>query len=326
MVETVCNYGSILLAMLSIAATAYFARKYSEKKLPKFAVLTERKISKSEDTPGNICVSYNGQVVDRVTSTLVWFWNAGRRPIRREDIPSTQPLEIRLVDDGDTLEILDTAVRKVSRKPIGFTIEKCGAQAVSVLFDFLDEGDGAAIEILHTGSSDTDAHFSGVILGSPRGILKVTGLGISQAFMPLHRMSRTARRLPLAFRITFSVVITILFGGLAWIMLALSQDITTSAELLKTHLKQFLKDQSLLDPAVSAVLANAKYRTANKVMPYIMAALFLANLAYGYLMVWKRPFPFPSSLAIGGADPDQESEKNDGTDAAEQRVGNVSSA
>ena len=107
-----------LLGLLSIAATAYFALRYSERKAPRMQSMTENKIAVSQDAAQDIEVRYKDVKVDRVTTTLVWLWNDGRKPILRADLLPNQPLVVELADPAGQLVVLDVAVRSVSRPGI----------------------------------------------------------------------------------------------------------------------------------------------------------------------------------------------------------------
>jgi len=317
MIQTMTNYAGAFLALLSIGATAYFARRYSEKKLPRFSSTTETRIATSKDAPDGISVSYKGQAVKRISSTLVWFWNAGRRPLKREDLPATQPLEIQLEDGDESREILDVVVRRVSRQAIGFAASKCGPSGVTVTFDFMDQNDGAAIEILHTGSVHTEAGFSGIILGAPKGLKRIRGRDLPRMFLLSYPRSTYAHHAPpLRVRVVASILITAVLAGLAGFLLALRGDITTTQDLLSAHLGPFMADQQL-DAAVSAVVLNSKYRTANAVSFYILNGILVANLVVCYLVMWRSPFPFPSSLALNDAADGKHGRVDDTKDGAE---------
>ena len=61
-------------------------------------------------------VYFDNQEVDEVFTTYLFFWNSGRRPIRREDIPT--PLKISYI--GENAQILDFTVLKVSTVVLHF--------------------------------------------------------------------------------------------------------------------------------------------------------------------------------------------------------------
>jgi hypothetical protein len=164
------NYIGLILGILSILVTVYFAIRYSERKEPRFISLNERKIAVSDDAPEEIQISYKGEKVDQVTSTNVWFWNEGKRPIKLEDIANDQPLLVKLADPNKAIEILDVSVRKSSRDAINFKAKKEDASTVRLEFEFLDYRDGAVVEVQHTGTRGTSVNVSGVILGAPKGI------------------------------------------------------------------------------------------------------------------------------------------------------------
>ena len=164
------NYLGLLLGILSIIATVYFAIRYAERKDPCLQVITDQKIWVDKEALRNIQIKYGDTLVNRVSMTTVWFWNHGKKPIRRDDVPLKQPLIIELDDSNSPVTILDVSVQKVSREAIDFSATKFSDSEVRIEFMFLDRGDGARVEVQHTGSRLTQARIRGVILGAPRGV------------------------------------------------------------------------------------------------------------------------------------------------------------
>ena len=108
--------------------------------------------------PPEVEVFYQKRPVQTLTSSTVWIWNSGRKPVRRQDIVAKNPL--RLVFSGDVLECKPT---RESRPDIEFRTVK---KATDVLcdFEFLEPGDGGVVEVLHTGSADAPV-VKGTIIG-----------------------------------------------------------------------------------------------------------------------------------------------------------------
>ena len=115
--------------------------------------------------PAEIKVLYRNTTVPRLTSSTVWFWNAGKKTVRGEDISSDDPLCLRFSG-----EILDVRTRTVSRDAVHVTTNtsrlKDMEDTVNVGFKFLDPGDGGVLEVLHTGSAEAP-ECKGTIIGLP---------------------------------------------------------------------------------------------------------------------------------------------------------------
>lgn len=161
-VGSIIGLGGIAAAIITYVLTrqrARFAYRYAGERLLGLS---------AEGLPTDITVQYRGQEIPRLTRTLVVFWNAGEKTILAEDIVSSDPLRLRLRDDG---RILAATVLKQAR-------DVCQVQAqydpsnpieVAISFAFLDSGDGAVVEILHTGEK-RHAELLGTIRGIPNGL------------------------------------------------------------------------------------------------------------------------------------------------------------
>ena len=156
---------SLFITILSLVAAYYFYSKSRKEKEP--LCLYENTMLEPKKP-----FRYGEKKIDRITRTHLTFWNNGREPIQKSDIKGC--LEIAL---EPSVEILEAYVAKSSSEVTGFQVSPIGevggkpANRVNVTFDFLDKGDGASIEILHTGKKDTKPIFEGAIVGTPKGIL-----------------------------------------------------------------------------------------------------------------------------------------------------------
>lgn len=158
-----------ILAIIAIVVTAfvayYFYRKSKKEKEP--MCLYENTTLEPKKS-----FRYGDKQIDRITRTQLTFWNNGREPIQKSNIRSF--LEIVL---DHPAEVLEADIVKLSRGETGFEVTPTRAvggklaNRVNVTFDFLDKGDGASIEILHTGNRDTKPSFEGAIVGVPQGII-----------------------------------------------------------------------------------------------------------------------------------------------------------
>ena len=114
-------------------------------------------------------VRYRGTAVPRITSSIVWVWNAGKKTVRGSDIVERDPLQLRFGG-----EILNVRTRTVSREVVNFAVDtptdssEETRRTIYLSFEFLDPGDGAVLEVLHTGSDETPK-FTGTIVGLPKG-------------------------------------------------------------------------------------------------------------------------------------------------------------
>jgi hypothetical protein len=115
------------------------------------------------DTKRGIEVRYRGDEVPMVSRTVIAFWNAGREPIRRDDLVENHPLTVRLPDDSALLEARVLGSTKPEVDFACFPNERYAG--INFGFSFLNHRDGGAIEILHTGDDPVDVRVEGAIVG-----------------------------------------------------------------------------------------------------------------------------------------------------------------
>jgi hypothetical protein len=119
--------------------------------------------------PSDLEFLFKGQKVLNVTLSRIAIWNVGNTTLKGDQITTSDPLRI-ITNDGSN--ILEATIRACTRQVNGFT---CTSRAVSneivCQFDYLDPGDGALIQIIHTGNDDIKV--LGTLRGVPKGILKV---------------------------------------------------------------------------------------------------------------------------------------------------------
>jgi hypothetical protein len=109
---------------------------------------------------------YNNINVENVTTTIFTFLNAGKKPIKKEDIPTTDGLIIELTSDEGNVEILDYAVKKVSRESSNFKLIPLKEKnKVKIDFDFIDYKQKAKFEVMHTGTDKVKIIVKDIFLG-----------------------------------------------------------------------------------------------------------------------------------------------------------------
>lgn len=234
----------------------------------------------------------------RVTTSLIWFWNAGRRPILRQDIPAAQPLSVSISDPEKQLEILDVKVTKVSRPAIAFSASKTADTALDLSFDFLDHGDGALIEVQHTGTVFSRVEASGVILGAAEGIRLMQPFSRMFATYPggtlMSRIQHPMRdRL---FRATFFLV----WLGVVWVWVRQTwfvSSITISVAQLRTAVSAAIP-RTAADSLVTTIVRHGAKPSLLDKIGLGMSALITLYILYANLRALTRPlYSIPRSLA-----------------------------
>jgi len=156
---------NLLIAAATVVASlaiSYYFYRMAKKERRLVYVVTGNTVVQA-DKKREIEVRYKGSDVPVVTRTVITFWNAGREPIRDADIVATHPLYLKLPDGA---ALLDFRVVAATRPEIDFTCHlDVDLPRVLLRFSHLNYRDGAAVEVLHTGSSPATATVEGAIVG-----------------------------------------------------------------------------------------------------------------------------------------------------------------
>ncbi|MGD6943146.1 hypothetical protein ACQCT6_14100 [Cytobacillus gottheilii] len=126
-------------------------------------------ISKGKKIPDEIEIIYKGKSVDRLYKTQIIVWNAGKKTIDGDDIVARDHLTMTFSENE---EIINVNIPKVTREINNFNYSFSNKEKnkFNFHFGFLDPGDGAILEILHTDSNRYPL-ITGTIKGMPKGIL-----------------------------------------------------------------------------------------------------------------------------------------------------------
>lgn len=297
--DWILKYQGALLAVVGIAVTVWAAIRFRDRKDPRYYYFTATRVTKTLDVPQDIGVTFRGSPVNRVSVTMLWFWNEGRQAIKRDDVAPTQPIVVTLVDgQSEEFQILDVAVRAVSRQAIGFVPTRSSPTSVAIDFAFLDYKDGAAIEIQHTGSPATTAHVSGIILGAHKGI---RGGGVQsttlQATKPPWVIDPSSRGRVLLKRVISSLVMVAVASAVVLFANRTRGEIVSTPYLMRTALHGLVTPVQV-ETAVDMIALTSRYRTLNPALAELI--MFLVSIITIFVLygLWRSPFPFPRTLAL----------------------------
>lgn len=183
--------GSIIgLLGIAAAVVTYFLTRQRGALAYKYA--GERLLGLASDgLPAGITVQYQGQEIPRLSRSLFVLWNAGEKTVLSEDIVASDPLRLMIGDDG---KVLAATVLKHGREvsQVTASLDATKLKEVILGFAFLDAGDGAVVEVLHT-SEKRHLDVLGTIRGLPRGIRdrgQIEGTRHFRRSMPFPRSPR----------------------------------------------------------------------------------------------------------------------------------------
>jgi len=234
-----------LLGLIGGIATYFLTR---QRTCLVFAHTGERLLGLSSGgLPVDISVQYQGENIPRLTRSVLIFWNSGEKTISREDIAEADPLCFSIGNDG---EVLSATILKSTRDVSNINIKPNPAipNHVQLDFSFLDAGDGAAVEILHT-SKESEPDFLGTVRGLPKGI-KNTGRATTATYK-----NRKSRKL-LPFKLA---TLIIFFMGIASITIG----IFGSSEAIDVFLYLGLKGNNM------AIIIGVFYAISGGFLIYI---------------------------------------------------------
>ena len=115
---------------------------------PTFNVEGNRVVSSQGAADHPLEIRYDGGRVDRVTRSVVTFWNGGRGTIKGSELTPGHPITFTFSGD-----VLAAATIGASRPECLFnlTVLEERPRVVSIDFHHIDRGDGCKIEVTHTG-------------------------------------------------------------------------------------------------------------------------------------------------------------------------------
>lgn len=200
----------IIGILLGIVGLISFRRSKSRPR-PSIQKHSMRIVGKEDsEIADDLDIRFRGTKVDRLSRTLIMFWNAGYQTINGSDVVTDDPIRFQF---SERATILSAKIAARTRNVNNVTIQKRSAEEnVALLsFEFLDTNDGVTIEFLHTDAKPFPL-IAGTIKGVPSGIVDrgpfLGGLGLP-GYHPHFR-----HRKPLS--IVLYVIIAIGIGALAF--------------------------------------------------------------------------------------------------------------
>ncbi len=127
----------------------------------------------SAEQSKGLTINYNGKQLDKdVSAVQIAIWNAGKCPVRHEDLLS--PIAIQ---SASKCPILEAKIRKTSREEILFTIDSAMCEQGKITFNWkaLECNDGASVQLIYAGSPTENFIVTGSVIGQHRIIERKYG-------------------------------------------------------------------------------------------------------------------------------------------------------
>lgn len=162
------QFVSLIIAIASFIAAVIFYKKSRRDKIPYYSVIKQTIIENSTPLLHSLSVNFNGIAQPFITVVKIAFWNHGAETIAIEDIAEAKPLVI-VVDEG--VNVLNAKVLKSTDDANQFGLgemhkQEDGSTVIPIIFDFLDQGDGALVQVVHNGDEKTPVWVEGRIKGA----------------------------------------------------------------------------------------------------------------------------------------------------------------
>lgn len=139
--------------------------------------------------PDEVKVTVAGVDVPRLSKATVVLWNAGNLTIARDDIVESDPLRLEV---GDGAQIIDARIVQATRPVIEFQLAASEDPRVRLcVFNFLDQGDGVVVDLLHTGVGRITV--KGTVKGMPKGLLDLGNIPPITGWRRRRRLEPTLR-------------------------------------------------------------------------------------------------------------------------------------
>ena len=160
------NLLSIVIGLIGIILAVYFYSQSKESRDLVYSINPSKALVVDSKKASNIQVLFNNKIISSdIVAVQVAVWNHGKKSIKKGD--SLQAIKITT---NDSLKILETSIREISRKVTNFSIAKDSLDNRSILLDWdiLENNDGAIIQILFSGKLDSRFFINGAFEGQSK--------------------------------------------------------------------------------------------------------------------------------------------------------------
>jgi hypothetical protein len=139
---------------------------FTPKRVLTFAVNSPRTPIVQLARTSNISVAFNGRLVNQdVTAAQVAIWNAGKEPIRSDDVLA--PIVLKT---GSNAPILEISFALTNNDVTRFWIDATNMANGELRFSWriLEKNDGAVVQVIYAGKPNTPITVEGAVVGQRR--------------------------------------------------------------------------------------------------------------------------------------------------------------
>lgn len=149
--------------LIGILVRTYFYYKSKKTKVLKYDLKSYNLVKDHTSKFTDLNIKYKNEDVKNFTVTKMILWNAGKETLHGKDITTAEPLTLKIKDGFRFLEVsllnANNEASQISISPIQ------NNNTINISYDYLDNLDGAVINIIHDAIKSDDIKFSGKIKG-----------------------------------------------------------------------------------------------------------------------------------------------------------------
>lgn len=149
--------------IIGILVRTYFYYKSKKTKVLKYVLKSYNLVKDHTSKFTDLNIKYKNEDVKNFTVTKMIFWNAGKETLDGKDITTAEPLTLKIKDGFRFLEV---SILKANNEASQISISPIqNNNTINIAYDYLDNLDGAVINIIHDATKSDDIEFSGKIKG-----------------------------------------------------------------------------------------------------------------------------------------------------------------
>ena len=151
----------LVVGIIGAVLTCIFYRRSHRSKEPCWSVRNNVLVEGYSSKIGKLDIRFKDEQVENLSIARIAFWNQGAETLDRHDIETINPLRI---EADEEIEILDVSVSLTNSSSSQFETELVNDRKSAKLdFAYLDKGQGAIVQIIHTGIKESDIQIVGDI-------------------------------------------------------------------------------------------------------------------------------------------------------------------
>lgn len=195
----------IIGILIGIIASYYFYRKSLKIKEPCWSVRSSNLIQDYSTKVEQLKILYKDEPVENLTISRVLFWNNGSDTIDGSDIKTANPLKIVGAENVNILDSTIIASNNASSQ-IKAILNKA-ENSIPIEFDYLDDKQGAVIQIIHTGKTSEDIK----VIGDIKGVKKLQHKFPNPKWARIIKSAKITSLIPAKYVAVFSVLLGIIY-------------------------------------------------------------------------------------------------------------------